>query len=74
MYYAYILQLANGSYYHGFSTNLENRIKEHCQEFVSHTKNLRPVELVFYAAFETKKKAFDFEKYLKTNSGFVFRN
>jgi len=32
------------------------------------------LKLVFYAAFETKKKALDFEKYLKTNSGFAFRN
>jgi len=74
MYYAYILQLNDGSYYHGFSDNLRQRYKEHVIGQVESTKNLNPIKLVFYAAFSSKRKALDFEKYLKTQSGFAFRN
>lgn len=74
MYYAYILRLKDKSYYHGSSTDLKKRIKEHQSGVIISTKNLRPVKLVFYAAFETKKRAIDFEKYLKSSSGFAFRN
>jgi putative endonuclease len=74
MYYAYILQLKDNTYYHGYSGNLKQRVKEHELGQVSQTKGLRPINLAFYAAFISKKKALDFEKYLKTNSGFAFRN
>ncbi|SRR5258706_9362717 len=74
MYYAYILQLIDKTYYHGFSEDLKSRVKDHEQGLVASTKNLLPVKLVFYAAFSSKKKALDFETYLKTHSGFAFRN
>ncbi|MCL4382250.1 MAG: GIY-YIG nuclease family protein [Patescibacteria group bacterium] len=74
MYYAYILRLINKTFYIGYSADLKKRVKEHIEGRVSQTKNLRPLELVFYAAFSSKKKALEFEKYLKTNSGFAFRN
>ena len=63
MYYTYIFQLKDESFYHGFSENLKQRFKEHEQ-----------VRLIFYAAFLSKDKALKFEKYLKTGSGFAFRN
>lgn len=74
MYYAYILLLSDGSYYHGSSDDLRERIKDHNLGNVESTKNFRPVKLVFYAAFATKKLAASFEKYLKSSSGFAFRN
>lgn len=74
MFYVYILKLSDKSYYIGYSSNLKNRIKDHNNGTISSTKNLRPVKLVFYSAFILQKKATDFEKYLKTNSGFAFRN
>ena len=74
MFYAYILQLKDGSFYHGHSDNWEKRLKEHQSGIVPSTKNLRPVKLIFYAAFSSKEKAIAFEKYLKTGSGFAFRN
>ena len=73
MYYVYILQLKNNSYYHGFSTDLKQRFKAHQQGQVASTKNLRPVKLVFYASFLSENKAIAFEKYLKSGSGFAFR-
>lgn len=74
MYYTYILKLRDSSYYHGHSTNLKQRIKEHQSGIVLSTKESRPFKLVFYAAFSSKEKAVSFEKYLKSSSGFAFRN
>lgn len=74
MYYAYILLLKNGEYYAGHTDDLKRRIKEHSSGVVKSTKHLQPSELIFYAAFRTKEKAVAFEKYLKSSSGFAFRN
>lgn len=74
MYYVYILQLRDFTYYHGSAADLKKRIKDHRHGLVSSTKNLRPIKLVFYAAFKSKIKALQFEKYLKTTSGWAFRN
>jgi len=73
MYNIYILLLKNNTHYIGFSEDLKQRIKNHSENKVIHTKNLKP-KLIFYAAFVSKLKALHFEKYLKTPSGFAFRN
>jgi len=74
MFYVYLLKLADNSYYTGSTDNLENRITKHNKGDVLATKGKRPVQLVFYCAFPTKKQAIDFEKYLKSGSGQSFRN
>lgn len=74
VYYVYILKLRDDTHYMGYSSELKSRIKNHIQGNIQQTKNLRPLKLVFYAAFESKQKALHFEQYLKTGSGFAFRN
>ncbi|MBI4100678.1 GIY-YIG nuclease family protein [Candidatus Microgenomates bacterium] len=74
MYYVYILKLRDQTHYIGYSAALKERVKEHAKGTISQTKHLLPCNLVFYAAFSSKLKALQFEKYLKTNSGFAFRN
>ena len=74
MYYVYILKLSNGNYYIGYSRDLRGRVAEHNKGRVRQTKHFLPVKLTFYAAFISKNKALDFEKYLKGGSGFAFRN
>jgi putative endonuclease len=74
MFYVYILKLANGDYYSGFASNLRRRLKEHLTGQVKSTKDRCPLKLVSYFAFDSKKKALKFEKYLKTGSGVAFRN
>ena len=74
MFYTYILQLRDKTYYVGYSSDLKTRLKAHNEGFISSTKNLRPVKLVYYSAFSSQKKATNFEKYLKSSSGFAFRN
>lgn len=73
MYYVYLLRLKNGEYYTGFTGSLRERVKKHFQLSTITTKLRKPVKLVFYAAFIDKKLAIDFERYLKTSSGFAFR-
>jgi putative endonuclease len=70
----YILRLLNGYYYVGFSTNIKARIKDHERGIVSATRHFRPISLVFYCAFVVRNKALKFERYLKSSSGFAFRN
>jgi len=74
MHYVYILKLSNDQYYTGETSNLNTRIKQHFQNNTKTTTRIKPKELVFYAAFRTKEKALRFEKYLKSSSGFAFRN
>jgi putative endonuclease len=74
VYYTYILKLNNKKYYSGFSTKLKKRIQAHQLGNVPQTTKFRPLKLVFYAAFNNKFKALEFEKYLKSSSGFAFRN
>lgn len=73
MYYVYILQgQKDKSYYTGFTENLEQRLKEHNSSTADYSKSRTPFDLVWYCAFQSKKKAMDFEKYLKQGSGFAF--
>lgn len=74
MHYVYILKLKDESYYVGYSSNLKQRIDEHKRGIVKTTKARLPLNLVFYAAFNTKQKALSFERYIKQGSGFAFRN
>lgn len=73
MYYVYILKIADKGFYIGYSADLKGRIKAHLNNTVKQTKK-KSFRLVFYAAFENKLKALQFEKYLKQPSGFAFRN
>lgn len=74
VYYVYILRLRDKTFYIGYSADLKQRITTHQKGEMPQTKNLLPLKLTFYASFESKLKALEFEKYLKTNSGFAFRN
>lgn len=74
MHYVYILELENGQFYTGYSDDLTTRIKRHRQGSTTTTSRVKPQQLVFYGAFSSEQKARDFERYLKTKSGFAFRN
>ncbi len=74
MYYAYILQSINSlnQYYYGSSEDVFSRLESHNKGQSYHTSKYKPWKLLFYAGFETKELAEDFEKYLKTASGRAF--
>ncbi|MFH0851929.1 MAG: GIY-YIG nuclease family protein [Candidatus Peregrinibacteria bacterium] len=74
MYFVYILKLRNGQHYVGFTRDLKKRFDRHMNHSSPTTSRIEPEELVFFSAFKTKEKALNFEKYMKSSSGFAFRN
>ncbi|MBI2462880.1 MAG: GIY-YIG nuclease family protein [Candidatus Spechtbacteria bacterium] len=76
MYYIYIIQSINSpkQFYTGFSENINNRLDDHNSGKSTHTNKFKPWRLIYCSIFINKKKAYDFEKYLKTASGIAFRN
>ncbi|MFA4996111.1 MAG: GIY-YIG nuclease family protein [Patescibacteria group bacterium] len=74
MYYTYLLELSNNTFYAGSTKDLSARFGKHQSGGVPHTSKFRPVKVAWYAAFETKELAARFEDYLKSSSGKAFRN
>jgi predicted GIY-YIG superfamily endonuclease len=72
MHYVYILKCANNKPYTGCTEDLKGRTERHKMGHVPATKNVLPVELNCYFAFNNKYTAFNFEKYLKSGSGRAF--
>jgi len=76
MHYVYIIksEIYPKRVYTGYTKDLKNRLKEHNKGKSLHTNRFKPWKLVFYCGFEAKKKAIEFELYLKSSSGIAFRN
>lgn len=76
MYYVYIIRSINSPNitYIWFSENLRQRIQEHNNWKWEFTAKYIPWEIIFYSCFKDKKKALDFEKYLKSWSWKAFLN
>ena len=73
MHYVYVLMNnVTGRYYIGYTPDLRKRVAEHETGKVKSTKSNLNYCLVYYSAFETKRLALDFERYLKTGSGIAF--
>ena len=59
----YILQCANGQYYVGSTSNLENRLKEHSSgRGCNFTKARLPFKLVYVEEWETIEQAYQRER------------
>ncbi|PKP07904.1 MAG: hypothetical protein CVU09_18080 [Bacteroidetes bacterium HGW-Bacteroidetes-4] len=67
VYYVYILECSDGSYYTGITSNLSNRYIQHQTGFYKscYTYNKRPLEMVFFADFTEVEMAIAFEKQVK---------
>lgn len=74
MYYVYLLRsLADPKQtYIGFTEDLKARLMVHNRGGSKHTSKYVPWELVTYHAFSDRKRAADFEIYLKSGSGQAF--
>lgn len=56
--YVYILECADGTYYTGWTTCLERRVKEHnLGKGAKYTRSRRPVTLKYYEELKTKEEA-----------------
>jgi putative endonuclease len=67
MFFAYILECADGTYYAGSTNNLEKRIHQHnhTKSGAHYTKIRRPVVLVYSEGFHTYADARSREAVLK---------
>ncbi len=75
MFYVYILRSEKDkSRYIGVTSDLKRRLAEHNSGNARYSNSKRPYKLVWYSAFIDKAKAYDFEKYLKSSSGYAFTN
>jgi predicted GIY-YIG superfamily endonuclease len=74
MHYTYILKsIPNPDQsYIGYTSNLKQRLADHNSGKSLHTSKFQPWNLEFYCAFNSKYKALEFEKYLKSHSGKAF--
>ncbi len=58
MNYTYILRCADGTYYCGWTNDLDKRLKAHNQgKGAKYTRARLPVVLAYYEAFDTQKEA-----------------
>ncbi len=66
MNYTYMLECADGSYYTGWTNDLEKRVRTHqAGKGGRYTRSRLPVRLVYYETFEEKREAQSREVYLK---------
>lgn len=66
MYFVYSLKSKkNSKFYIGSTKNLEKRIEEHNSGKCFSTKNLKPLEIIYYEAFQYEEDARLREKRLK---------
>lgn len=73
MYYVYILKSEiDNSRYIGVTKDLKRRLLEHNNGNSRYSRTKRPFKLIWYSTFISKDKAYAFEKYLKSSSGYAF--
>lgn len=66
MNYAYLLRCRDGTYYAGWTNDIDHRLSAHNSgKGAKYTKSRRPVQLVYYETFETKQEAMKREYALK---------
>ena len=64
--YTYILRCSDGTFYTGWTNDLEKRIASHNDGTGGkYTRARRPVKLVYHEAFETKQEAMSREWQIK---------
>ena len=70
MFYTYVIRSKkDGKLYIGWTKELKNRIGEHKKGKVVATKHRLPIELIYFEACLSEKKAIEREKQLKTGYG-----
>ncbi len=73
MFFTYILQSQQDkSFYIGYSSNLEKRLREHNEGLSKYTKRKIPWKMVYFEVFETKSESIKREVFLKKQKSVVF--
>ena len=64
--YVYMLRCADGSFYTGWTTDLNKRIETHNSgKGAKYTRSRRPVELIYHEVYQDKLKAQGREREIK---------
>lgn len=64
--FVYILECADGTYYTGWTVDIEKRIEAHNSGMgAKYTRGRGPVKLVYHEAFDTKEEALSREVQIK---------
>jgi putative endonuclease len=63
--YVYILRCCDGTYYHGYTKDLNKRLLQHRSSESPPTRRKLPVELVYFETFPSKTEAMKRERQLK---------
>lgn len=67
MNYVYILECSDGTYYTGYTNDLEKRVKIHNSgKGAKYTRGRIPVKVVYYEVFDDKRKAMKREYEIKS--------
>ena len=65
MYFVYVLKIASGQLYVGYTNDLKRRLKQHQLGESAFTKKYLPVELVYCEVYKSKLDAMERERKLK---------
>ena len=66
MYYTYILECSDGTYYCGYTNNVSDREKTHNEgKGAKYTKSRLPVKVIYSEEFSTKSEAMKREAEIK---------
>jgi putative endonuclease len=69
-YYTYVLlSETKGNLYTGTTKNLNQRLKQHNDGLVFSSKNIRPLQLIYFESCLNKDDAYRRERYLKSGMG-----
>lgn len=69
MHFVYVLRCDDGTYYTGYTTDVERRVAEHdAGEGAKYTRGRAPVDLVHTESFESRSAAMAREAEIKTLS------
>ena len=69
MHYVYVLECADGTYYTGYTTDVERRVAEHdAGEGAKYTRGRTPVELRYTERYDSRSAAMSREHEIKSLS------
>jgi len=69
VHYVYVLECSDGSYYTGYTTDVDRRVAEHdAGDGAKYTRGRTPVELVHVEEFESRSAAMQREYEIKQHS------
>ncbi|PGS49511.1 GIY-YIG nuclease family protein [Bacillus sp. AFS041924] len=60
--YLYVLECSDATFYAGYTTNIERRVKQHNdRKGAKYTRGRVPVKCIFFEEYETKREAMQAE-------------